>query len=1234
MSRSYEDGEDYSNDLNEVDEGEYEIPQIPPDATSAQVMEVLEDTQSSTRRGSKSKGKDKPFYSGAIERSGRKFGVMGEPWVSDRMIFRDPRPTGELEPFNVDRYTNPQNARRRLLEEIYSMIPPSLHQHVQKMDGIGQAFIGALNGARRTNLNNLRDVGGIIFGMDPELFFVQYDGRSQIPEFRRLLGMSPDVEPNEKYPVTPPVMFNEHSHAIFQHEALPKILKVLLFGKKSIMVSAGTRQLGPPRAAERWDITEVTPGAIALSVIVARYLLSPDTSFEEVGGKSGITYKADFNYYKRLLIETAHSPNVTYRANITSAYRFFNRAIFSGWKEASSRAADEANTVERDAQDMENVMRALSMQVADDEAARTSVENATDTPLSEEDDEYCGAGAEPVFRRAVTFASAVTEYNLDVPGPSQPRIAPPPRLEEGVRRTSNRGTSSRTTAAPTSGFAVPEPDPEAHEAMENPTGLSTRGKRAIAYKSIAAITLHGQGAAVHVSYKHVAFRDHHTKAHWLSTSTTTTASAARLTPLPLRQPHHPLALHPPRRLPLLLHNQLLHLPHHHYRCSRHNTHYVPTIWPPQTLKPPQSALEYTHHLHHQRQLLLSLIHSPCSRRSAAGSPNNATQGAAPPLQQRIRTNPHMPHTKDVEIAPATVIYWSPAPVHGVLPMRSMRAHSVALVDNTRCTGPTCRAPTATLVDRRLVIFGGGQGPVYYDTTYVLDTVTRTWTQVHLSHDTGTTNTVHPSPCRAHTAVLYKGKIQIFGSRNGMTALNDTWTLDVSGVGRARGRDEVGKEADGTAMGMRWEMIETRGRKPLPRGYHTANLVGNIMVVVGGRSHISHREILASDRVIGVVYRRHNPQSSASQTWQAPSAVAYVSRTPLVLVVLAPLAKSAGPNGRATSVVPPLRDPIRPCAPVECAHYRKFWRWALRKILIGWVAHDFARSVAERAKLSGIVFLTNLGSTQHKSATTCGTIPQGQASLFAADCTAAANGRLERADGARDQGNPERRKGGHHGVRLGSTVAPPALRLDTESRDDDNGRGINVLLGASRERAAQDALHEAAVVARPIGPCRPGLPRGYLVRGRRAAAGRGCPHSLPVWHLALGDDGHRSRHASAKASVQQAYATSPAFAGVRTAVKSADSTDPIDVGQIQDDIDGEQDCYPPVPPISGARKLEDVMRDASKGVTDATDAEYKRLNKQCTVFMRDQGLIAKDAEFFSSNPITNALLYIAAWIMHE
>lgn len=130
------------------------------------------------------------------------------------------------------------------------------------------------------------------------------------------------------------------------------------------------------------------------------------------------------------------------------------------------------------------------------------------------------------------------------------------------------------------------------------------------------------------------------------------------------------------------------------------------------------------------------------------------------------------------------------------------------------------------------MFGGGEGPVYYNDIYVLDTMTRSWSRPTFpeppspssSSSTGqgssTPSPPHlPPPRRAHTAVLYKGKIWVFGGGNGTQALNDLWTLD---VGNSAAIEK-----------MRWELVATKGRKPVPRGYHTANLVGNVMVVMGG-----------------------------------------------------------------------------------------------------------------------------------------------------------------------------------------------------------------------------------------------------------------------------------------------------------------------------------------------------------------------------------------------------------------
>ncbi|KAJ7737879.1 galactose oxidase [Mycena maculata] len=239
---------------------------------------------------------------------------------------------------------------------------------------------------------------------------------------------------------------------------------------------------------------------------------------------------------------------------------------------------------------------------------------------------------------------------------------------------------------------------------------------------------------------------------------------------------------------------------------------------------------------------------------APATPKDTKSSRTPGTLQRVRSSPKLPHDTEIDAAPSTVLYWSKAPVFGIIPTRTMRAHTVTIVDTTawlfggcddkecsrdifcfdtgepQCISPLLpwpetmqwtrpdtvgdvpppsRAHTATLVDRKLVIYGGGQGSTYYDSVYVLDTVTRRWSRPSVAGPT-------PPPRRAHTGVLYHGKIYMFGGGNGMTALNDVWTLDVSNMSK-----------------MRWEELQTVGRKPSHRGYHTANLIGNIMIVVGG-----------------------------------------------------------------------------------------------------------------------------------------------------------------------------------------------------------------------------------------------------------------------------------------------------------------------------------------------------------------------------------------------------------------
>lgn len=129
-----------------------------------------------------------------------------------------------------------------------------------------------------------------------------------------------------------------------------------------------------------------------------------------------------------------------------------------------------------------------------------------------------------------------------------------------------------------------------------------------------------------------------------------------------------------------------------------------------------------------------------------------------------------------------------------------------------------RAMTCTAVGRKLVVFGGGDGPAYYNDVYVLDTTNFRWSKPRILGDKV------PSKRRAHTACLYKNGIYVFGGGDGVRALNDVWRLDVTDVNK-----------------MSWKLISsaeraapgTKDARPKARGYHTANMVGSKLIIFGG-----------------------------------------------------------------------------------------------------------------------------------------------------------------------------------------------------------------------------------------------------------------------------------------------------------------------------------------------------------------------------------------------------------------
>lgn len=131
--------------------------------------------------------------------------------------------------------------------------------------------------------------------------------------------------------------------------------------------------------------------------------------------------------------------------------------------------------------------------------------------------------------------------------------------------------------------------------------------------------------------------------------------------------------------------------------------------------------------------------------------------------------------------------------------------------------------TCTAVGKKLVVFGGGDGPAYYNDVYVLDTVNFRWHRPRIVGDRT------PSPRRAHTACLYKNGIYMFGGGDGIRALNDIWRLDVTDVNKMSWKLVSGPSTNSSSNGTPTKDI---GR-PKARGYHTANMVGSKLIIYGG-----------------------------------------------------------------------------------------------------------------------------------------------------------------------------------------------------------------------------------------------------------------------------------------------------------------------------------------------------------------------------------------------------------------
>ncbi|KIK77859.1 hypothetical protein PAXRUDRAFT_165548 [Paxillus rubicundulus Ve08.2h10] len=97
---------------------------------------------------------------------------------------------------------------------------------------------------------------------------------------------------------------------------------------------------------------------------------------------------------------------------------------------------------------------------------------------------------------------------------------------------------------------------------------------------------------------------------------------------------------------------------------------------------------------------------------------------------------------------------------------------------------------------------------------------------------------------------------------------------------------------------------------------------------------------------------------------------------------------------------------------------------------------------------------------------------------------------------------------------------------------------------------------------------------------------------------------------------------------------------LELLDVSDDMTAEQEILPVAATATNVRdlgeeftQLQATLLDASKGVTEGMDAEYKRLMQQCEFFLIDMGWLQHNELFFCKTPHPEAPAFIVAWIMN-
>ncbi|KIN97860.1 hypothetical protein M404DRAFT_159488 [Pisolithus tinctorius Marx 270] len=223
----------------------------------------------------------------SISKEVKKYALLYNFWVLDGLFLPTPKPDVDLH--SPTCWMSPKAKLDGAVVELYSIVPNSLHKHMETYKQFGSIFMSALSQEQSNILRAIKDCAGIVFtlyGLDPTCLSSHPLGRKEDPKFQVLLKKDGIGE----YMHLAPILFKKHDNMVAREFLMSLAI--------TLVSSLTDHKQGQPNArGQHIGINSATGGLISGAATLAHFLVSPDLELSSISGETHILYSSDYDFY-------------------------------------------------------------------------------------------------------------------------------------------------------------------------------------------------------------------------------------------------------------------------------------------------------------------------------------------------------------------------------------------------------------------------------------------------------------------------------------------------------------------------------------------------------------------------------------------------------------------------------------------------------------------------------------------------------------------------------------------------------------------------------------------------------------------------------------------------------------------------------------------------------------------------------------------------------------------------